>query len=84
MRVHIKDRNYTAENGMLPLSIFPSPLSSPPSLPFHPSPRRLQSQTSVMSFSSWFWKWFGGRWSQKSRTCRERRPFLLHFVVYCM
>ena len=33
MRVQIKDRNYTAENGMLSLSIFPSPLSSPPSLP---------------------------------------------------
>ena len=78
MRVQIKD---TAVNGMLPLSTSPSPLSSPP---FHPSPRRLQSQTSVMSFSSCFWRWFRGRWSQKWRSFRERRPFVLHFMVYCL
>jgi len=33
IRLQIKGRNYNAENGMLPLSIFPSPLSSSLSLP---------------------------------------------------
>ena len=33
IRLQIKGRNYNAENGILPLSIFPSPLSSPLSLP---------------------------------------------------